>query len=168
MARQDPRIDQLLGEARADFGFIPECYREAAFSPDLLARLHGFWRAVASGPLSPGEVLTVCAATALRYENSQQVESWRLIHKHGAFDGSFELYLVAPELISLELRPAVRAVSDFFENDGRFSDEMILELFRQGKDRTWLHHLLFAIGFATISSQLSFLHECEFDVEPAK
>lgn len=161
----DARLARVYQKAERAFGFIPRCYEEIAFEPRTLERHHQVWETLAEGPLSRDEVFTVLVLVAVRHENAQQLECWRRFHALRGFAGGFELYLVAPELVTPELRAVSRAVKDFFENDGRFSDDLILELFRAGKSREWLHHVLFAIGYASMNSLLSYLYEVEFDAE---
>ena len=164
MRNNDNRTARVFAEAETEFGFVPKCYREIAFAPAALERHHDCWRTLRDGPLTREEVLAALVLVAGRRENAQQLECWRRYHQLRGFEGGFDLYVVAPELVSPALGPVSRAVRHFLENEGRFSDELIIEMFRAGRTREWLHAVLFAIGFAERNCQLSFLYEVDFDV----
>ncbi len=153
------RLEPALAEAERSFGFVPRCYQEIRFSPEVLERLHGLWTALEDGPLSAAERLSVLARVASRQDNAEQLACWRRWHRHGGFAGAFELYMLAPELLGPELRAIALAVRDFYENDGAFSDSLLVELFRMGKTRDWLHHALVAISWAELACRLSYLYE---------
>lgn len=168
MSLDDGRIARIYEKAERAFGFVPRCYEEISFEPRVLERHHEVWETLADGPLTREEIFTVLVLVAVRLENAQQLECWRRFHALRGLSGGFELYLVAPELVSAELRDVNRTVRDFYENDGRFSEDLILNLFRVGRSRQWLHHVLFAIGFAAMNSHFSYLYEVAFDAEPSR
>lgn len=161
MSQSTCRGGDVLTDAERAFGFAPACYREIAFSPRILEGLHGLWTALEDGPLSAQERLAALAQVAARKENVEQLACWRRWHAARRFPGAFELYMLAPELVSSELGPISQTVRDFFQNDGAFSDALVMDLFRQGKDREWLHHALIAISWAELSCRLSYLYEVE-------
>jgi hypothetical protein len=165
MTQDLDRLEPVLAAAERSFGFAPRCYREIAFSPEVLERVHGLWSALEEGPLTPRERLSVLARVAARQDNAEQLSCWRRWHRLGGFGGPFELYMLAPELAGSELRPIALAVRDFFENDGAFSDALLVELFRLGKTRDWLHHALVAISWAELACRLSYLYEVGAETE---
>ena len=165
MRQQTGRREPALVAAARSFGFTPRCYREIAFSPEILDRLHGLWSALEGGPLTARERLSVLARVAARQDNAEQLACWRRWHRLGGFAGPFELYMLAPELAGAELRPIALAVRDFFENDGAFSEALMVDLFRLGKTREWLHHALVAISWAELACRLSYLYEVRTETE---
>jgi hypothetical protein len=168
MSDDTPDSGLAFEAATRSFGFTPRCYREISFSPEILTRLHALWTGLEDGPLTARERLSVLARVAARQDNAEQLACWRRWHRLGGFEGPFELYMLAPELIGAELRPIALAVRDFFDNDGAFSDTLLVELFRLGKTRDWLHHALVAISWAELACRLSYLYEVQGAAEASE